>query len=787
MNNAFMRNSMRKSLCVLCERHVSRSCIRLSRVRPLSYVDSKNMAFRRSLPAQFSQEGMAVHEVMEPVQSHSIDISSQNVVYKYATVISALMQYKEVYGDMLVPNEFMVPADDVTWPQESWGMKLGLALNRIKLVQSHKVPHEDLGVMEDSNLEVMKTHILAVQLENMKSTKSNYMSLLAWNYQLAKTALLRYMEIHGTMQVPLAFVVPALDDLWPTETRGMKLGEIARKIRCQQKHRKHMAELESIGFEFPSRRAKSEYSVVKSALLRFKEINGDMLVPASFAVPVGDNAWPEDIWGLKLGTSVAGIRGGRSFAGHREDLKSIGFEYQPRNQILLKYDVAKAALLRYQEIHSHMRVPSAFIVPTDDDSWPEETWALRLGLMVTKIRGGRIYNQQQEDLEGIGFDYYCIKQRGFDAVKAALLRYKEIHGDMRPKQAFVVPTDDAAWPEVTWGMKLGIAVNKIRFNRIHNSQREELERIGFDYRPKKNILSRYCSMKSALLRYKELHGTMRVPATFIVPANDESWPEEAWGMKLGTMVTKIRGGRIYNQQREELEGMGFDYRVTQPRGYDAVKAALLRYKEIHGDMRVPQLYQVPTDDAAWPEGMWGMNLGAIVSKIRFNRIYTDQREELLRIGIDYRLQTNVVLSYQVAKSALLRYKEIHGDMRVPQMFKIPRNEVSWPEETRGIVLGALVGKIRIGQSYNAQREELESLGFDYYKRPSLRFVEFKSALLRYKEIHGDMIVPKNFSVPADDAAWPENTWSMKLGDAVARVRRGELFKSKKEQFEQIGF
>lgn len=43
----------------------------------------------------------------------------------------ALMCYKVIYSDMLVPPEFIVPNKD-SWPNRLWGMKLGKAVNLIK-------------------------------------------------------------------------------------------------------------------------------------------------------------------------------------------------------------------------------------------------------------------------------------------------------------------------------------------------------------------------------------------------------------------------------------------------------------------------------------------------------------------------------------------------------------------------------------------------------------------------------------------------------------------------------
>lgn len=50
----------------------------------------------------------------------------------------------------------------------------------------------------------------------------------------------------------------------------------------------------------------------------------------------------------------------------------------------------------------------------------------------------------------------CVwKVYGFDVVLTALLRYKELHGDLIISQRFTVPSDSADWPQAVWNMKLG--------------------------------------------------------------------------------------------------------------------------------------------------------------------------------------------------------------------------------------------------------------------------------------------------------------------------------------------
>jgi hypothetical protein len=44
---------------------------------------------------------------------------------------------------------------------------------------------------------------------------------------------------------------------------------------------------------------------------------------------------------------------------------------------------------------------------------------------------------------------------GFEKIKAALLTYKSLHGNLLVSDMFIVPENSTDWDEELWGMKLG--------------------------------------------------------------------------------------------------------------------------------------------------------------------------------------------------------------------------------------------------------------------------------------------------------------------------------------------
>jgi hypothetical protein len=83
-------------------------------------------------------------------------------------------------------------------------------------------------------------------------------------------------------------------------------------------------------------------------------------------------------------------------------------------------------------------------------------------------------------------------------------------------------------------------------------------------------------------------------------------------------VGNIRSVELYvkhhPERRAELDALGFVWDDWERR-WEEVRAALLAYREVHGDLEVPQLFVVPSE-APWPEEAWGMKLGSRVSHIR---------------------------------------------------------------------------------------------------------------------------------------------------------------------------
>jgi hypothetical protein len=64
------------------------------------------------------------------------------------------------------------------------------------------------------------------------------------------------------------------------------------------------------------------WEAVKEALAMYTRIHGDMTVLQSFVVPKGEE-WPEQTWGVNLGTTVNSIWSSNYFVGARSGAEAV--------------------------------------------------------------------------------------------------------------------------------------------------------------------------------------------------------------------------------------------------------------------------------------------------------------------------------------------------------------------------------------------------------------------------------------------------------------------------------
>ena len=102
------------------------------------------------------------------------------------------------------------------------------------------------------------------------------------------------------------------------------------------------------------------FDPIKRALLEYKAVNGDLLVPQRYVVPRNDTRYSDDIKGMKLGSVVYNIRNKNTYKEHKEELVAFGFDY---NSQVREFQEVKKAFSAYKEIYGNLLVPAEYIVP----------------------------------------------------------------------------------------------------------------------------------------------------------------------------------------------------------------------------------------------------------------------------------------------------------------------------------------------------------------------------------------------------------------------------------------
>ena len=206
-------------------------------------------------------------------------------------------------------------------------------------------------------------------------------------------------------------------------------------------------------------------------------------------------------------------------------------------------------------------------------------------------------------------------------------------------------------------MKLGQRVASIRstgkYVQDNDARRQQLEDMGFLWRlraPSRDSAMNgitFDQVFEALQMYKEEiqpEGKINVPSNFVVP-NADPWPESTRGMPLGKKIPAIRSKTYLKANpgaADRLAKLGFEFdgkAAANDQRYQKVYDALKCYKELNGDLYVPQPYVVPDGDKDWPEDLWGLRLGARVNAIRsqgtFVRTNPDRKVELDELGFEW--------------------------------------------------------------------------------------------------------------------------------------------------------
>jgi hypothetical protein len=212
------------------------------------------------------------------------------------------------------------------------------------------------------------------------------------------------------------------------------------------------------------------------------------------------------------------------------------------------------------------------------------------------------------------------------------------------------------------------------FSRLYDVCRHQSRDVATK-KPKVVVTHSWTTNLLALKTYRDIHGHLRVPRRCFVPTDDMRWPFNTRDMKLGNVIHYLRDRKnsLSQNQLHVLEELGFVWGIYHHK--NRLKLSALKvYKDIHGHVRVPARFVVPTDDARWPIEMHGMKLGFSVTELRRRKMSHSQNvlDALAELGFDWGLPRQK--SWERNLLALKIYKDIYGHVRVPKRFVVPTDD-----------------------------------------------------------------------------------------------------------------
>jgi hypothetical protein len=116
----------------------------------------------------------------------------------------ALQAYKDMFGNLLVHQKFVIPEGS-----DLWGLKLGSIVNTVRNNNYYKE--------------------LRPELEEMGFDYDP--QPIGYGWDLVKRALQAYERIYEDLLVPASFTIPEGDASWERDLWGMKLGITVMSIR----------------------------------------------------------------------------------------------------------------------------------------------------------------------------------------------------------------------------------------------------------------------------------------------------------------------------------------------------------------------------------------------------------------------------------------------------------------------------------------------------------------------------------------------------------------------------
>ena len=279
------------------------------------------------------------------------------------------------------------------------------------------------------------------------------------------------------------------------------------------------------------------------ALKVFYDEHSHLVIPRRYIVPES-NSYPSVWHGIDLAGTVYNMKWWQRHVQNQPDrvseLNSIGFVWE---RLQSEWNLILESLIVYRGLNGDLLVPSTFVVPYDDESWPKACWGISLGRSVYKIRNRGDYIagtnpnswSRRQQLDALGF-VWDVDEFRFTLFTSCLELFRKIEqsdhslsssapthtGALKVPSKFVVPRS-SRWPNKYWGYRLGERCTQVRQKELYVKDQPHrikiLADLGFYVQGGSNGNLRWLEVVHAAAVYSQMNDNkLDVPTNFVVPA-----------------------------------------------------------------------------------------------------------------------------------------------------------------------------------------------------------------------------------------------------------------------------
>ncbi|EDN70824.1 helicase domain protein [Beggiatoa sp. PS] len=388
-----------------------------------------------------------------------------------------------------------------------------------------------------------------------------------------------------------------------------------------------------------------------------------------------------------------------------------------------------AALLEYRKVRGHCKVPKRFFENPQLGTWAQHQRQNR--------RLGKLSKERIKRLDEVDFFWGIAKKAKiitWEEHFTALIDYKNRYGNCK------VPTGWAENPRLAgWVKKQRQAYKK---GTLCQEYVIRLNAIDFDWNP---LATSWEKKYAMLIEYKNTYENCNVPQGWIENKELATWVA-------GQRKAKQRG-TLSEEYIERLNKIGFVWDALSS-SWNEMYEALIEYKRIRGNCRVPVRYKENPKLAQWVGTQRKAKTAGTISKERI--------EKLNAIGFVWEPFTN---SWEENYAMLVEFVNKYGHCDVPLDWAENRQLSTWFFHQRK--------RKNVGKLSRERIEKLDKLGFEWNPLETY-WDEMYENLKKYKKMYGNCHVPSDWFENPQLGIWVSGQRSAKKRDKLSQERIDKL-------------